>query len=115
MKENRTKRHLRIRKKITGTPERPRLAVFRSSKNIQAQLIDDISGTTLVGMSTTKLLDPKKTKIDEAKELGLEFGKKILSLENGKYKKVTFDRGGFKYHGRIKAFADSLREAGLEF
>lgn len=112
---NRTKRHKRIRKNITGTAEKPRLAVFRSSKNLQAQLINDEEGRTIIGMSTVKLLDSKKNKVDEAKELGQQLGKAILDLENGKYRQIVFDRGGFKYHGRIKALADSLREAGLEF
>lgn len=112
---NRITRHKRIRNKVKGTESRPRLSVFRSSKNLQVQLIDDESGRTLVGMSTTKLLDPKKTKIEEAKLLGESIAKSILGIENGKYKTIVFDRGGYRYHGRIKALADALREGGLEF
>lgn len=112
---NRIKRHKRIRNKIRGDENRPRLSVYKSSKNIQAQLINDESGITLVGMSTTKILDPKKTKVDEAKELGASLAKAILALDKGKYKKIVFDRGGYKYHGRIRALAEALREGGLEF
>lgn len=111
----RLRRHRRIRKKVSGTELRPRVAVFRSNKNMQAQLINDQLGKTLVGLSTIKILDSKKTKIQEAQELGKAFAKMVLELENGKYKKITLDRGGYQYHGRVKAFADSLREAGLEF
>jgi large subunit ribosomal protein L18 len=113
--KSRIKRHKRIRKTVIGTESKPRLAVFRSSKNLQAQLVNDEEGKTLIGMSTVKLLDSKKTKVEEAKELGAALAKSILALENGKYKKIVFDRGGFKYHGRIQALADSLREGGLEF
>ncbi len=112
---NRIKRHKRIRSKVNGTSEKPRLAVFRSNKNLQAQLIDDTAAKTLIGMSTIKLLDSKKTKSDEARDLGNKLGKAILELENGKYKKIVFDRGGYRYHGRVRALAESLREAGLEF
>ncbi|KAF2960419.1 MULTISPECIES: 50S ribosomal protein L18 [unclassified Thermotoga] len=115
-KEQRLRRHRRVRKKVFGTPERPRLCVFRSNKHIYAQIIDDTIGHTLVSAST---LDPelreklqKTWNIEAAKEVGLLLGKR--ALEKG-IKKVVFDRGGYKYHGRVKALADGAREAGLEF
>ncbi|ACM23185.1 MULTISPECIES: 50S ribosomal protein L18 [Thermotoga] len=114
--ERRIRRHRRVRKKVFGTPERPRLCVFRSNKHIYAQIIDDTIGHTLVSAST---LDPelreklqKTWNIEAAKEVGLLIGKR--AIEKG-IKKVVFDRGGYKYHGRVKALADGAREAGLEF
>ena len=98
-----------IRKKISGTSERPRLAVFRSNKEIYAQLIDDVTGTTLVSASS---VDIKGTKTVQATSVGK------LITENAKkvgIETVVFDRGGFLYHGRVKALADSAREAGLKF
>lgn len=113
---SRIKRHLRIRKKIKGTPERPRLAVFRSEKHIYAQIIDDTKGHTLVAASTLdKELRGKLVKtynVEAAKEVGKLIAQRALGLG---IKKVVFDRGGFKYHGRIKALANAAREAGLEF
>jgi large subunit ribosomal protein L18 len=102
--------HARIRAKLSGTGERPRLNVYRSLNNIYAQVIDDQTGTTLVSASTIKL----KTggNIAAAKEIGKEVAEK--AVEKG-IKKVVFDRGGYLYHGRIKALADAAREAGLEF
>ncbi|HBT39620.1 MAG: 50S ribosomal protein L18 [Thermotoga sp. 50_1627] len=112
----RIKRHLRIRKKVKGTTERPRLAVYRSEKHIYAQIIDDTKGHTLVSAST---LDkelrqrlPKTYNVDAAKEVGKLIAQRALSLG---IKTVVFDRGGFKYHGRIRALADAAREAGLQF
>ncbi len=109
-------RHKRLRKKIFGTPERPRLAVFKSEKHIYAQIIDDTTARTLVAASTVEKDIKERVKktwnIEAAKEIG-----KVISqraLEKG-YKNVVFDRGGHKYHGRIKALADAAREAGLEF
>ena len=113
--KNRFKRHKRIRQKVHGTDVKPRLAVFRSNKNIQVQLIDDNAEKTIIGMSTNTLKKTKLTKTQEAMELGKELGKKILDLEKGKYKTIVFDRGGYKYHGRVKALADGLRESGLSF
>lgn len=113
---SRIKRHLRIRKKIKGTPERPRLAVFKSEKHIYAQIIDDTKGHTLVAASTLdKELRGKLVKtynVEAAREVGKLIAQRALGLG---IKKVVFDRGGFKYHGRIKALADAAREAGLEF
>jgi large subunit ribosomal protein L18 len=102
--------HARIRAKLAGTAERPRLNVYRSLNNIYAQVIDDQTGTTLVAASTIKL----KTggNIAAAKEIGKEVA--VKAVEKG-IKKVVFDRGGYLYHGRIKALADAAREAGLEF
>lgn len=112
----RKKRHLRVRKKISGTPERPRLNVYRSLKHIYAQVIDDTSGHTLVSAST---LDPSlkgklaKTGNKEAARLvGELLAEKALSKG---IKRVVFDRGGYLYHGRIKALAEGARSRGLEF
>jgi len=112
----RIKRHLRIRKKVKGTPEKPRLAVFRSEKHIYAQIIDDTKGHTLVSASTLdKELRQRLSKTyntEAAREVGKLIAQRALSLG---IKTVVFDRGGFKYHGRIKALADAAREAGLQF
>lgn len=109
----RKKRHLRVRKHITGTAERPRLNVFRSSKHMYAQLIDDVAGKTIVSAST---LDVEGIgnggSIESAAKVGELVAKR--AIEKGATK-VVFDRGGYLYHGRIKALADAAREAGLEF
>ena len=115
MVTSRLKRHRRVRGKVHGTTERPRLAVFRSNKNIQIQLIDDVKRVTILGMSTNVIADAKLTKVDEAKKLGVEFAKKVVEIEDGKYKTIVFDRGGYRYHGRVKAVAEGLRESGLIF
>jgi large subunit ribosomal protein L18 len=110
----RLKRHLRVRKKIQGTTERPRLNIFRSSKHIYAQIIDDIKGVTLVSASTNE----KEVEIenggnaDAARKVGELIAKR--AKEQG-VEKVVFDRGGYLYHGRVQALADAAREAGLEF
>jgi len=111
----RQRRKKSIRKKIFGTPEMPRLAVFRSLNNIGAQIIDDTTGKTLVAFSTLTKgldLDRKKKKIEQSFEVGQNLGK--LALKKG-IKKIRFDRGGYLYHGRVKALADGIRKAGLEF
>jgi len=112
----RLKRHLRVRKKITGTNERPRLSVFRSSKHIYAQLIDDVKGVTLASASTVdKELAPQISNggnVESARKVGELIAKR--AKEKG-YEKVVFDRGGYLYHGRIQALADAAREAGLQF
>jgi large subunit ribosomal protein L18 len=107
----RTKRHRRVRKKVVGTPERPRLAVFRSNRHIYAQVIDDVAGRTLAASSSlaTKAGDDP---IANAKEVGLALAAR--AKEAG-VTSVAFDRGGFMYHGRVKALADGAREGGLEF
>jgi len=115
----RQKVHTRIRKKLTGTLERPRLNVYRSENHIYAQVIDDAKGVTLV--SATSVEKGKGIKGDKRPTGGnvssaKEVGKLIAERAKGKgIKKVVFDRGGYLYHGRIKALADAAREAGLEF
>ncbi|TMU83333.1 50S ribosomal protein L18 [Bacillus sp. BHET2] len=112
--KTRKKRHARVRSKITGTETRPRLNVFRSNKNIYAQLIDDMNGVTLVSASSQDKdfdLDSAAT-IDAATKVGELVAKR--AVEKG-LKSVVFDRGGYLYHGRIKALAEAARENGLEF
>jgi large subunit ribosomal protein L18 len=114
--EIRERVHIRIRKKLRGTTERPRLAIFRSTAHIYAQVIDDIKGVTLVAASSTeKPADGKKVtggNLAAAKAIGKRVAER--AKENG-IDKVVFDRGGYIYHGRVKALADAAREAGLEF
>ncbi len=114
--EVRRKKHLKIRNRFTGTPERPRLAVFRSNNHMYAQIIDDSVGNTIVAASTlekdVKAELSKTNDIAAAAYLGTVIAKK--ALEKG-IKAVVFDRGGFIYQGKIKALADAAREAGLEF
>lgn len=113
--QTRRQRHMRIRKRLEGTQERPRLCVFRSNKHIYAQIIDDIAGTTIVAAST---LDGDLKKVDKswdceaAKSVGALIAKR--AKEKG-IESVVFDRGGYIYHGRVAAVADAAREAGLEF
>lgn len=106
------RRKIRTRKKIKGLKDRPRLSVFRSNRYIYAQLIDDESGKTLLGVTEKYLEDKNKLKTMRAKNLGLFLAKKALLK---KIKRVVFDRGGSSYHGRVKAFAEGAREGGLEF
>src|SRR5205814_2137184 len=108
--EKRYRRHLRVRKKVTGTSTRPRLVVFRSLKHISAQLVDDVAGRTLLTVSSLGIDDGKKT------EKSLEVGKRLAAKakETG-ISRVVFDRAGYRYHGRVKAVADGAREGGLEF
>jgi large subunit ribosomal protein L18 len=114
----RQRRHVRARERhhLKGTPERPRLNVFRSSKHIFAQVIDDSQGRTLVAASTldTNIRAQAKelTKVEEAKRVGKLIAERAQAAG---IKQVVFDRGGFRYHGRVKALADASREAGLEF
>lgn len=115
--EVRRRIHIRIRKKVKGDAIRPRLAVFRSLKHIYAQIIDDRAGVTLVAASTNeKSANPAASGVGGnlagAKQIGQLVAQR--AIEKG-VKKVVFDRGGFLYHGRIKALADAAREAGLEF
>lgn len=112
--EIRVKRHLRVRNKISGTAQRPRLSVYRSTGNIYCQLIDDTAGKTLVSSSTlAKGMDVKgKTKTEAAKAVGADVAKKAVAAG---ITEVVFDRGGYLYTGRVKALADSAREAGLKF
>ena len=108
--QKRARRHLRVRKKVSGTPERPRLVVYRSLKHIYAQLVDDVAQRTLMTVSSHAVTEGKKTErstavgrtlADRAKEAGIT--------------RVVFDRAGYKYHGRVKAVADGAREGGLDF
>jgi large subunit ribosomal protein L18 len=121
--EARLKRKKRVRKKMFGYPERPRVSVFRSHKHIYAQIINDVEGHTLVALSS---LSPEvRAKVEELKGKGEVKGKVDVArlvgrmlAEKAKEKgitKVVFDRGGYKYHGRVKALAEGLREGGLEF
>jgi large subunit ribosomal protein L18 len=117
-KESREKRHRSLRKRIEGTAERPRLAIFRSSRHIYAQVINDLENKTLVGTSDLGLEGAEGGKSEEggkktaAKKVGAAIAKKCL--EKG-IDKVVFDRAGFKYHGRVSALAEGAREAGLKF
>jgi large subunit ribosomal protein L18 len=112
----RERRKLRIRQKISGTPERPRLSVFRSARHIYVQVVDDSTGKTLAAASTLsrdlKAAADEANKTDAAKKVGALIAK--ICLER-KLEKVVFDRNGYMYHGRIKALADAAREAGLNF
>ena len=110
-KAKRARRHLRVRKKIFGTPERPRLSVYRSSKNIYAQIIDDTKGVTLISSSSLEL-KIKNNNLEAAAAVGKDIAEKA---KKAKIKTVVFDRGGYIYHGRVKALADAARENGLEF
>ncbi len=113
--EARQSRKIRIRKKISGTPERPRLVVFRSNLHIYAQIIDDESGNTLVSASTLSLKKNNAPARPNKEGAGV-VGKEIARLAKEKnIERVVFDRNGYIYHGRIKAVADGAREAGLEF
>lgn len=112
-KAQRLKRHKRVRSKVSGTPERPRLNVFRSEKNIYAQVIDDVAGNTLVAASS---LDKEITGNGGNKEAARAVGKLIAERAKAKgIKTVVFDRGGYLYHGRVAELAEGAREGGLEF
>jgi len=111
-KLKRIKRHRRIRAKIKGTADRPRLSVYVSNINVYAQIIDDEKGHTLVSASSLEFRNEKLKGIEKAKKVGELIAKR--ALEKG-IKKVVFDRGGFKYTGRIKTLAEAAREGGLEF
>ncbi|MCB9815751.1 50S ribosomal protein L18 [Candidatus Nomurabacteria bacterium] len=108
--EMRAKRHSRLRHKISGTAERPRLAVFRSNTAVYAQLIDDVSGKTLAAVDSRK--ENKGTAVEKAKVVGAEIAKKAGAA---KITEVVFDRGGFRYQGIVAALADGAREGGLKF
>ncbi len=113
----RQRRHLRVRARVSGSPERPRLNVFRSNAHIYAQIIDDAAGHTLVAASTleTDVRDrfpEEHPKLAQAKLVGQVIGERAIASG---IKKVVFDRGGYKYHGRVRAVAEGARESGLEF
>lgn len=109
-KVNRLKKKIRIRKTVTGTDERPRLCVYRSGKHVYAQIINDVTGHTIVSVSSLGKDD--KSGIDMAKLVGVEVAK-AASAKN--IKSVVFDRNGYLYHGRVKSLADGAREGGLNF
>lgn len=106
----RRKNKVRIRRKVAGTAEKPRLAVFKSTKNMYAQLIDDVSGKTLASASTLKVSGNGNR--EAAKEVGKLIAEKAVSM---KIENIVFDRSGYVYHGRVQAVADGAREAGLKF
>jgi large subunit ribosomal protein L18 len=112
VRKARARRHRRVRGKVSGIAERPRLVVFRSNRGIEAQLVDDVEGKTLAAASWLQLKPAKGSKTDQAAAVG-----KLLA-ENAKkagVETVVFDRGGYLYHGRVKALADAAREGGLKF
>jgi len=112
VREARKRRHRRVRSKLSGTAERPRLVVFRSNRGIEAQLIDDLDSKTLAAASWLQLKSFKGSKSEQAAEVG-----KLLAqrAKDAGIEKAVFDRGGYLFHGRVKALADAAREGGLEF
>ncbi len=109
----RKKRHLRIRKRLVGTPSKPRISVFRSNKHIYAQIIDDVNGVTLVSASTVESKMPENGgNIEAASKVGKLLAERAIEKN---IKNVVFDRSGYLYHGRVKALAEAARAAGLEF
>ncbi len=112
-KMERTRRHVRVRRKISGTSDRPRLCIYRSNTNLYVQVIDDVAGNTLVSASTLdKEVKSKHANKQAAKELGALIAKKALDK---KIETVVFDRGGYIYHGVVKELAEAAREGGLKF
>ena len=109
---SRLRRHARVRAKLSGTAEAPRLCVYRSNKNIEAQIIDDTKGVTLVASSSMALKLDNGSNIEAAGKVGKDIAEKALAKN---IKKVVFDRSGYIYHGRVKALAEAAREAGLDF
>lgn len=109
---SRKARKVRIRKKVVGSGDAPRLSIFRSNQFIYAQLIDDSQAKTLAASSDVKITEDKKTKKERAFEAGQQLAKSALKKN---IKAVVFDRSGYKYHGRVKSFAEGAREGGLEF
>lgn len=112
--DRRNRIHLRIRKTIQGTAQKPRLSVFRSNKEIYAQVIDDVNGKTIAAASSRdkEVIDAKSNKIDQARQVGKLIGERALKAG---IDTIGFDRGGYLYHGRVKSLADGAREAGLKF
>ncbi len=109
---SRVRKHVRVREKISGTAEKPRLCVFRSNKNIEAQIIDDVKGVTLVSSSSTQLKLENGGNCEAAAKVGADLAAKAKAKG---IEKVAFDRGGYLYHGRVQALADAAREGGLKF
>jgi large subunit ribosomal protein L18 len=112
VRKARERRHRRVRGKIFGTAERPRLVVFRSNRGIEAQLVDDLEGKTLAAASWLQLRSFKGSKTEQAAEVGKLVAQ---SAKKADIETVVFDRGGYLYHGRVKALADAAREGGLKF
>ena len=110
--QERIRRHIRVRRKISGTPECPRLNVFRSNAHIHAQIIDDVNGTTLVAASSVDMKLANGGNVEAAKAVGAEIAKRALEKN---ITSVVYDRGGYVYHGRVAALAEAAREAGLKF
>jgi large subunit ribosomal protein L18 len=114
--DKRVRRHRRVRGKVHGTAERPRLVVHRSTNHLEAQVVDDVAGRTLVGLSTNapdqRAKRAELSKTDASRELGKALAEKAKAAG---VEKVVFDRGGYLYHGRVKAFAEGAREGGLDF
>ncbi|MFI3283506.1 MAG: 50S ribosomal protein L18 [Erysipelotrichaceae bacterium] len=110
--QERLRRHARVRRKISGTPECPRLNVFRSNAHIHCQVIDDVNGKTLAACSSVELKLANGGNVDAAKTVGTKIAEKCLTLN---IENVVFDRGGYVYHGRVQALADAARSAGLKF
>jgi large subunit ribosomal protein L18 len=110
--EVRVRKHVRVRQKVSGTSEKPRLCVFRSNKHISAQVIDDVKGITLVSSSSVALKLNDGGNVEGAKKVGEDIAKKCLAK---KIDTVVFDRAGYIYHGRVKALAEAARSAGLKF
>ena len=110
--DERLRRHARVRTKISGTPECPRLCVFRSNSHIHAQIIDDVKGVTLVAASSVDMKLSNGGNVEAAKTVGAELAKRALAAN---ISQVVFDRGGYIYHGRVQALAEAAREAGLKF
>lgn len=112
--QKRNRRRIRVRARVVGTSERPRLSVFRSLKSLYVQIIDDSKGVTLLGMrsTSTAATEGKTKKVSDAYTIGKQIAEKALALG---IKSVVFDRAGYAYHGRVKAVAEGAREGGLEF
>jgi len=108
----RQRRHMRVRRTVTGTPAKPRLAVYKSLKHIYAQVIDDLAGRTIAAASTTEAGAGKAKKSDAAAAVGARLAEKARAAG---VSEVVFDRGGFRFHGRIKALADAARKGGMKF
>jgi large subunit ribosomal protein L18 len=106
-KTSKNRRKLRVSSKINGTSDRPRVSIFRSNKFIYAQAINDMEGKTIVSVNSK---DVKGTPVEQAKNIGLEIGKKLKEL---KVEKCVYDRGSYRYHGRVKSLAEGIREAGI--
>jgi large subunit ribosomal protein L18 len=114
--DRRQRRHRRVRAKVTGTQQRPRLVVYRSLNNVEGQVVDDVAGKTLIGLSTLsadlRAQRTEQTKTEQSRAAGRALAERAKELG---ITQVVFDRGGYLYHGRIKAFAEGAREGGLDF